>query len=91
MDVERIVIFERDSNLYYINDLDDKYNEVSRMPYYIKDDYYKYTSMVLTTNVFNKLMMKVIKSPSGKMRKLTDEEYDTITQIRRDLKLKEIL
>ena len=91
MDLERVVFYERDSEYYFINDLDDKYDEVSRMPHYIKDDYMKYTSQVLTTNIFNKIMMKVIKSPSGKMRNLTDDEYDMVTQIKRELKLKEIL
>lgn len=91
LDTERVVIYDRDGEYYFINDLDDKYDEVIRMPHYIKDDYLKYTSQILTTHIFNKLMMKIIKSPSEKMRNLTTEEYDIITQIKRELKLKEIL
>ena len=91
LDTERVVIYDRDGEYYFINDLDDKYDEVIRMPHYIKDDYLKYTSQILTTHIFNKIMMKIIKSPSGKMRNLTTEEYDIITQIKRELKLKEIL
>jgi len=91
MDVERVVFYDRDGEYYFINDLDEKYDEVVRMPHYIKDDYMKYKSQVLTTDIFNKLMIKVIKSPSGKIRNLTSDEYDTITQLKRDLKLKEIL
>jgi len=91
LDTERVVIYDRDGEYYFINDLDDKYDEVIRMPHYIKDDYLKYTSQILTTHIFNKLMMKIIKSPSGEMRNLTTEEYDIITQIKRELKLKEIL
>jgi hypothetical protein len=35
--------------------------------------------------------MKIIKSPSGKMRDLTSDEHESLIQIRRDLKIKEII
>ncbi len=89
--LERVIIFERDSEIYYINDWCDKISDVNKMPSYIKDDYYKYESKILTISIFNKLIMKITKSPSDKVRNISSDEIDTITQIKRELKLKELL
>ena len=99
---ERVIIFDKDGELYYINDSFDKVDDVSKMPNYIKDDYYKYQSKVLTLNHFNKLIEKArIKYTiqghylgnklKSELRTFTDDQNETIKTIRRDLSLKEIL
>lgn len=91
LDIERFVIYEKDDNYYYISSLSDKYDDVIKMPYYIKEDWMKYSSNVLTLNVLNNTIMKFLKGPSETQTGFTSEQQDIILQLKRDLKLKNIL
>lgn len=79
----RFIVSERDGDIYYINDSYAKIDEVSRMPHYITSDYYKYSSKILTTEILEKVLLN--------LKYINNEDMQMIKQIRRDLKLKEIL
>lgn len=81
----RFIVSERDGDIYYINDSYAKIDEVNRMPHYITSDYYKYSSKILTTEILEKVLLNL------EYRKFNNEDMQMIKQIRRDLKLKEIL
>ena len=91
LDIERFIVYEKDNNLYYINGLSDKYDDVTKMPYYIKDDWITYTSQILTLKILNHIIFKSLKGPSEKNNKFTEEQENIIFQLKRDLKLKDIL
>ncbi len=99
---ERFVVFYKDDELYYINDSYDKFEDVQRMPHYIKGDWWKYESKILTLHKFNKVIEKArIKYTlkehflgnklQTEFREFTEEQKETFKTIRRELSLKEIL
>ena len=72
------------------------------MPTYIKEDYYRYNSKILTLSFFNKTLEKYKVKYTLKahflgnkletsINQFTEEEEDIIKTIKRDLSLKEIL
>jgi len=98
----RFIVYDKDSEYYYLLDSSDKIKDVSKMPKYIKDDYYHYNSKILTIEYFNMIIEKyrikyTLKSHylgnklETEVRNLTEEELDKIITIRRELNLKEIL
>lgn len=88
---EKVIIFERDGALYYLKDINDRYEDVVSMPYYIRSDYFKYRSKLLTMKIFDGLISKLMISPTGKLREVTEDQSEKIMQIKRDLKLKDLL
>ena len=87
----KVIIFQRDDEFYYLSDISDRYLDVMNMPYYIRDDYFKYKSEVLTLEKFNDLLSKYEVSLTGRKTNIADDELEKILQIRRDLKLKDII
>lgn len=99
---DRFIVYDKDGEYYYILDSSDKIKDVSKMPNYIKEDYYNYNSKILTIKFFNKIIEKcrikyTLKSQylgnklETEIRQFTEEELDKIINIRRELNLKEIL
>lgn len=87
----KVIIFQRDDEFYYLSDISDRYLDVMKMPYYIRNDYFKYRSDVLTLEKFNDLLSKYEVSLTGSKTNIADDELEKIVQIRRDLKLKDLL
>lgn len=96
------IVYNKDNEYYYILDSSEKVKDVQSMPSYIKEDYYRYNSKILTLSFFNKTLekykVKFTLKPHFLGNKLetlinqfTEEEEDIIKTIKRDLSLKEIL
>ena len=88
---EIVIIYKNNDEIYYLHDLNDILKDVYNMPYYIKDDYLKYKSKLLTIEIFESLISNWIKKPNGENRNILTEDLEKIIQIKRDLKLKELL
>jgi hypothetical protein len=98
---ERFIVFYKENELFYIKDSYDKFEDVDKMPKYIKDDWWKYESKKLTLELFNKILEKYRIKYSIKENLLgnklhtdfiefTDEQKDIIKTIRRELYLNNI-
>ena len=62
---ERVIIFDKDGELYYINDDYDKVNDVNKMPNYIKDDWWKYESKDRKSTRLNSSHEWISRMPSS--------------------------
>lgn len=99
---DRFIVYDKDGEYYYLLDSSDKIKDVSKMPNYIKEDYYNYNTKILTIDFFNKIIKKyrikyTLKGHylgnklETEIKQFTEDELDKIITIRRELKLKEIL
>ena len=99
---DRFIVHLRDGEYYYLLDDNQKVKDVQSMPTYIKEDYYRYNSKILTLSFFNKILekykVKLTLKPHFLGNKLetsinqfTEEEEDIIRAIKRELNLKQIL
>lgn len=71
------IIFEIDSNYFYIEDDFEKIKDVDKMPVYIKKDWYKYNKKELT--------LEVINSHISFAKELEDDDlFRNLVAIRRD-------
>lgn len=99
---QRFIVYDKDGEYYYILDSSDKIDDVSKMPHYIKDDFYKYNSKILTLKDFNtileryKVRYSLVSHELGNklkkdIRNFTDEENLQIQNIKRELKLRNLI
>lgn len=96
----KFVVFNKDGNLMYLYEESEKLNDVSKMPQYIIEDFLNHNLKDLILVIFEEQITSVIlkdKSPYDpkflmRLEKIpSNDEMRIIDQIRRDLKLKEIL
>lgn len=98
---ERLIVHSIDNDFFYIIDINDKLIDVSKMPSYIKNDYYSNKSKKLDITTFNEIIEKFKYSYSiqptniGNKLKinfiLSEEDLSKINSIKRELKINEII
>ena len=99
---DRFIVYDKDGEYYYLLDSSDKIKDVTKMPNYIKEDYFNFNTKILNIYFFNKIIEKyrvkyTLKSHylgnklDIEIRQFSEEELEKIITIRRELNLKEIL
>jgi hypothetical protein len=95
----KFVVFNKDGNLMYLYEEYEKLNDVSKMPQYIIEDFLNHNLKYLSLEIFNEHTSVIFRENSPYDSKFhirleripSNDEIRIIDQIRRDLKLKEIL
>lgn len=95
----KFVVFNKDGNLMYLYEESEKLNDVSKMPQYIIEDFLNHNLKDLILVIFEEHTSVILKDKSPYDPKFlfrleripSNDEMRIIDQIRRDLRLKEIL
>lgn len=86
------ILIEKDDNVFYLYDERDKVDDVSRMPYYIKEDWINYNKKDVNLSVVDALIKEY--SNFGKTYNHDDRVEDLLSElksIRRNIQIKKIL
>lgn len=95
----KFIVFNKDGNLMYLYEESEKLNDVSKMPQYIIEDFLNHNLKDLILFIFEEHTSVILKDKSPydpkfpiRLEKIpSNDEMRIIDQIRRDLRLKEIL
>lgn len=81
------ILIEKDDYVFYLYDETDKIDDVSRMPYYIKEDWVNYNKKESNILVIDAFIKEFSKLDSD----LHDDILAELKSIRRNIQIKKIL